>query len=53
MNAAAPGYTKTNLNSYSGTQTVEEGAREAVRLALIGPDGPTGTFSSTAGPLPW
>ena len=53
VNAAAPGYTKTNLNSYSGTQTVEEGAREAVRLALIGPDGPTGTFSSTAGPLPW
>ena len=26
-------------------ETVEEGAREAVRLALLGPDGPTGTFS--------
>ena len=29
------------------------GAREPVRLALIGPDGPTGTFSNAAGPLPW
>ena len=53
VNAACPGFTKTNLNSYAGTQTVEEGAREPVRLALIGPDGPTGTFSSAAGPLPW
>jgi len=53
VNAACPGFTKTNLNNYTGTQTVEEGAREPVRLALIGPDGPTGTFSNAAGPLPW
>jgi NAD(P)-dependent dehydrogenase (short-subunit alcohol dehydrogenase family) len=53
VNAACPGYTKTNLNNYAGTQTVEEGAREPVRLALLGPDGPTGTFSNAAGPLPW
>jgi NAD(P)-dependent dehydrogenase (short-subunit alcohol dehydrogenase family) len=53
VNAACPGFTKTNLNNYAGTQTVEEGAREPVRLALIGPDGPTGTFSNAAGPLPW
>jgi NAD(P)-dependent dehydrogenase (short-subunit alcohol dehydrogenase family) len=53
VNAACPGYTKTNLNNYSGTQTVEEGAREPVRLALIGADGPTGSFSNAAGPLPW
>ena len=53
VNAACPGYTKTNLNNYSGTRTVEEGAREPVRLALLGPDGPTGTFSNEDGPLPW
>jgi NAD(P)-dependent dehydrogenase (short-subunit alcohol dehydrogenase family) len=53
VNATSPGFTKTNLNNYAGTQTVEEGAREPVRLALLGPDGPTGTFSSAAGPLPW
>ena len=53
VNAACPGYTSTNLNNYSGTQTVEEGAREPVRLALLGPDGPTGTFSNSDGLLPW
>ena len=53
VNAACPGYTKTNLNNYSGTRTVQEGAREPVRLALLGPDGPTGTFSNEDGPLPW
>ncbi len=53
VNAACPGFTKTNLNNYAGTQTVEEGAREPVRLALLGPDGPSGTFSNSAGPLPW
>jgi NAD(P)-dependent dehydrogenase (short-subunit alcohol dehydrogenase family) len=53
VNAACPGYTKTNLNNYAGTQTVEEGAREPVRLALLGSDGPTGTFSNADGPLPW
>ena len=36
VNAVSPGYTKTNLNGYSGTETVEQGAAEAVRLALIG-----------------
>ena len=53
VNAACPGYTKTNLNNYTGKRTVEEGAREPVRLALLGPDGPTGTFSNEEGPLPW
>jgi NAD(P)-dependent dehydrogenase (short-subunit alcohol dehydrogenase family) len=54
VNAACPGYTRTNLNNYAGTQTVEEGAREPVRLALLGPDGPTGTFSNANfGSLPW
>src|SRR4029077_18003391 len=53
VNAACPGYTKTNLNNYTGTRSVGEGAREPVRLALLGPDGPTGTFSNEDGPLPW
>ena len=45
VNAVSPGFTKTNLNAYAGTETVEEGAREAVRVALLGPEGPTGTFT--------
>ncbi len=54
VNAVSPGYTKTNLNNYSGTETVEEGAAEAVRVALLGPDSPTGTFThATRGSIPW
>ncbi len=54
VNAVSPGFTRTNLNGYEGTETVEEGAAEAVRVALLGPDGPTGTFShAKLGRLPW
>jgi len=54
LNAVSPGFTKTNLNGYASTETVEQGAREAVRVALMGPDGPTGTFShAKLGRLPW
>ncbi len=53
VNAACPGFTGTDLNFFRGTRTVEQAAREPVRLALIGPDGPTGTFSNEDGPLPW
>jgi NAD(P)-dependent dehydrogenase (short-subunit alcohol dehydrogenase family) len=54
VNAVSPGFTKTNLNAYEGTETVEEGAAEAVRMALIGPDGPTGTFThAKLGTIPW
>jgi NAD(P)-dependent dehydrogenase (short-subunit alcohol dehydrogenase family) len=53
VNAACPGFTATDLNGFRGTRTVEQGAREAMRLALIGPDGPTGTLSDEDGPVPW
>lgn len=53
VNAACPGFTKTALNNFRGTRSVEEGAREAVRLALIGADGPTGTFSDEDGLVAW
>jgi NAD(P)-dependent dehydrogenase (short-subunit alcohol dehydrogenase family) len=53
VNIASPGFTATDLNDFRGTRTVEQGAREAVRLALIGPDGPTGTFSDEDGPVLW
>ena len=49
VNACSPGFIKTNLNAYEGTGTVEEGALEPVRLALLGPDGPTGTFTRWEG----
>jgi len=54
VNAVTPGFTKTNLNGYEGTETVEEGAVEAVKMALIGPDGPSGGFTgATLGTVPW
>ncbi len=54
VNAVSPGFTKTNLNNYAGTETVEQGAREAVRVAMLGPDGPTGRFKhADLGTLPW
>ena len=53
VNAACPGFTATDLNSFEGVRTVAEAAREPVRLALLDADGPTGQFSSEDGPLPW
>lgn len=53
VNAACPGFTATDLNSFRGTRSVEQGAREPVRLALLDANGPTGSFSNEEGPLPW
>ena len=53
VNAACPGFTATDLNNFEGTRTVEQAAREPVRLALLDANGPTGTFSNEDGPLPW
>ncbi|MGI4813386.1 MAG: SDR family oxidoreductase [Janthinobacterium lividum] len=54
VNAVSPGFTKTNLNGYAGHETVEEGAREVVRIALLGPDSPTGTFTRWENTtIPW
>ncbi len=53
VNSADPGFTAADLNGHQGRQRVEEGAAEAVRLALLPPDGPTGGFFQTAGPNPW
>ena len=53
VNAADPGFTATDLNGGTGHQSVEEGTDAIVRLATIGPDGPTGTFVSRTGPKAW
>ena len=52
VNAASPGFTATALNNFEGVETVEQGARNPVRVALDA-NGPTGTFTSADGPLPW
>ena len=54
VNLVSPGFTKTNLNGFEGTESVEEGSREVVRVALLGPDGPTGTFTRWENTkIPW
>jgi NAD(P)-dependent dehydrogenase (short-subunit alcohol dehydrogenase family) len=54
VNLVSPGFTRTNLNGYAGTQSIEDGAREVVRVALLGPDGPTGTFTRwDNATIPW
>ena len=53
VNCVCPGYTATALNHFQGRRSVEQAAREPVRLALLDADGPTGTFSNEDGPLPW
>jgi NAD(P)-dependent dehydrogenase (short-subunit alcohol dehydrogenase family) len=53
VNIACPGHTATALNNFSGARTVEQGARRAIELALLGDDGPTGTFSDEDGPVAW
>jgi NAD(P)-dependent dehydrogenase (short-subunit alcohol dehydrogenase family) len=53
INAVEPGFTKTDLNGNTGVQSVAEGAEVIVRAALLGPDGPTGTYFDRSGPLPW
>jgi NAD(P)-dependent dehydrogenase (short-subunit alcohol dehydrogenase family) len=54
VNLVSPGFTKTNLNGFEGTASVEEGAREVVRVATLGPSGPTGTFTRWENQtIPW
>ena len=53
VNAADPGYTSTDINGGTGTQTVAEGVEIIVRLAQVAPNGPTGTFQNRYGVVPW
>ncbi|MCX4696917.1 SDR family oxidoreductase [Streptomyces sp. NBC_01408] len=53
VNSANPGFTATDMNGHRGHQSVEQGAVVAVRLATLGPDGPTGTSQDENGPVPW
>jgi NAD(P)-dependent dehydrogenase (short-subunit alcohol dehydrogenase family) len=54
FNAVEPGYTATDLTaSVGGGRPVEDSAEIIVRMATIGPDGPTGTFQEEEGQLAW
>jgi NAD(P)-dependent dehydrogenase (short-subunit alcohol dehydrogenase family) len=53
VNAAAPGYTATDLNGHRGRRTVRQAAEIVVRLATLDADGPTAGYFDDDGPLPW
>jgi NAD(P)-dependent dehydrogenase (short-subunit alcohol dehydrogenase family) len=54
FNAVEPGFTATDLTPFSGAgQPVEKGAEVIVRMAIIGQDGPTGTFQEDDHELAW
>jgi len=53
INAVEPGFTKTDLNGNTGIQTVEQGAEIIVRMAQVGPHGPTGGYLDAEGTLAW
>ena len=52
VNSASPGFTATALNNFQGTDSLEVGARNPVRVVLDD-DEPSGTFSGPSGPIPW
>lgn len=54
FNAVEPGTTATDMTAaFNIGRPVAESARTVVRLATLGPDGPTGTFQDDNGVLPW
>ncbi len=53
INAIDPGPTKTGDQFSNGIQTLQEGTDALVRMATIGKDGPTGTFTNRDGVIPW
>ncbi|TPG22261.1 SDR family NAD(P)-dependent oxidoreductase [Sphingomonas koreensis] len=54
VNLVSPAFTSTALNNHQGTQTLEDGAREVVRVAKYGPNDPSNTFTRWENQsIPW
>lgn len=53
VNAVCPGFVATDLNGHRGLGTAADDARQAVRMATVPADGPTGTFTDFNGPVAW
>jgi NAD(P)-dependent dehydrogenase (short-subunit alcohol dehydrogenase family) len=53
VNAAHPGWVKTEMGGVGATMEIEDGAKTSVALATLGPDGPNGEFLHMGETLPW
>lgn len=53
VNSAHPGWVRTDMGGKNAPLTVEEGVKTAIRLATLGPEGPTGKFYHFDEELPW
>jgi NAD(P)-dependent dehydrogenase (short-subunit alcohol dehydrogenase family) len=53
VNAAHPGWVKTEMGGEGAQMEIEDGAKTSVALATLGPDGPSGGFLHMGETLPW
>ena len=53
VNAAHPGWVKTEMGGEGAQMEIEDGAKTSVQLATLGADGPNGAFLHDGEPLPW
>ncbi len=53
VNAAHPGWVKTDMGGEGAMMEIPDGAKTSVQLATIGADGPNGTYVHDGEPLPW
>jgi NAD(P)-dependent dehydrogenase (short-subunit alcohol dehydrogenase family) len=53
VNAACPGFVRTDMGGPGARRSVEEGADTPVWLATLPDDGPTGGFFRNREPIPW
>ncbi len=53
VNAAHPGWVKTELGGEGATMDIPDGAKTSVALATIGADGPNGAYMHMGETLPW
>jgi NAD(P)-dependent dehydrogenase (short-subunit alcohol dehydrogenase family) len=53
VNAAHPGWVKTDMGTDAAPMNVADGAKTSVALALLGNDGPTGKYIHLGEELPW
>jgi NAD(P)-dependent dehydrogenase (short-subunit alcohol dehydrogenase family) len=53
VNAAHPGWVKTEMGGEGAQMEIPDGAKTSVALATLGADGPNGTYQHAGEVLPW